>query len=175
VVTLIESTSAENIRGLFSLAVPGTSWLPAVLNKLLLLDVTVSISVSPFNVSQINRNNSFVAIGSPAFNAGSMVIQSVMWPSYGFANATTMNLPGLPQVTFQQSPTAGFLARLRYNDVWWFYAAGFNELGTASATIYLAKRWNHLLNTFGNEAFIVLLEAPSGDPHFPSVVTSRTL
>jgi hypothetical protein len=166
----LEATVAKEIADLFSLNIPGTSLLPAILNKMLLFDVEVTSSASPLTVSQVDRTCSFLAVGGAAFNAASTLVNQTFWPNHGFINnGTALQLPNVPPTTGHQNPHLSFLVRFRYNDVWWFYAAGLTELSTAAAVHYLASHWSDLLTEFGDNNFFLFLEVATGDHRHPTI------
>ncbi len=79
-----EMESANKIRDLFSLVVPSITDEPGFLDRVLLSDVKVQLTVSPLDPEDLEAESSVISFGSGAFNTMSKFIEDELEPLASF-------------------------------------------------------------------------------------------
>jgi hypothetical protein len=148
----------------FNFVVPGLSEQPGLLKWFLISDVAVEAIASPGNVAQVEKEATFIAVGSPAYNSASLRVEQALNPLARFngqysgfsldqAHETTDLRSGFVQRTIDQ--VSGQTA---------FYVAGMSALGTTGAAYFLATRWLYLAKKYkGPTPFCVVLRITEND------------
>lgn len=162
------------IQRLFNYISPGVDNLPGFLKSILISDVTNEFLPSPILQSEVDSQAPFLALGSPAYNAASLRIESDYNPLARFESdgIKVQNLETM------RDPLLGFLVRAKNNSTAQiaYYAAGPACVGTSGAAIYLIKNWRNLQKKYGNdEPFVVLLRFRTNDPKQFEVVVEKGL
>ncbi len=86
-----------------------------------------------------------------------------------------LHIPGLQPMLKARNPWYAVLGRFTFNDIKIFYAAGFHDVGTASAAFYLRRHWHRLHKRFRDSDFFVVLTMASADYRSATVVAENTL
>ena len=176
VVTLLETETANLLRGLFFASLPGRAIQPAWLKSLLLTNADAGILPSPVDETHPDPEGTVVALGSPGYNNVSREIENSCRSPIRFVNdnaATAIELPGGFRIN---SGRQGVVVRLRCLDRYWFYAAGMSEHGTAAAAYYLATSWRRLHKRYKKTpSFFVVVEFPGTDFRSCRVISEGAL
>lgn len=160
------------IQRLFNYVTPGLENLPGFLRFLLISDVTMQFPPSPESPNEVETQSSFLALGSPAYNAASQHIENSFNPLGRFdaKGITIQNLGLMTDVNIgllQRAihPSSGQVA---------YYAAGPACVGTTGAAIYLIRNWRDLQKRYGDDKpFLILLRFRSPDPAQYEVVVEK--
>ncbi len=173
-IPLSEVRLIQIFQRLFNFIVPGVEGLPGFFRSLLISDVEVSVLPSPLTPGDVERNDTFVAIGSPGYNASSSQVEQALNPPAVFANNNiAISLSGLQPIS---DTRCAFVQRV-YNqttDQTAFYLAGMSSLGTYGAVIFLAKRWRYLSKKYeGNRPFCVVIRVTSSDGQQSEIILER--
>jgi len=159
---------------LFNFVVPGVDNLPGVLRWLVISDVEVILAPSPLKAGDVERQATFIAVGSPAYNIASMHIENAFHPIGVIdINNSSISIPGeksmtdlryaLVQRVYDQSTQQTA-----------FYVAGMSSLGTYGAAIFLARRWEYLSRRYpGADPFCIVIRVTSDDGRQSEVVMER--
>lgn len=149
---------------LFNFVIPGLAEQPGPLKWLLISDVAVEAVPSPGHVDQVEKEATFIAVGSPAYNSASLRIEQALNPLARFngqgsgfyldqAHETTDLRCGFVQRSIDQ--VSGQTA---------FYVAGMPPLGTTGAAYFLATRWLSLAQKYkASKPFCVVLRISEQD------------
>jgi hypothetical protein len=150
-----EATTAAALQRLFHSAAPGVSGISGWLRHLRFVDLDVVVETSPPTPDDVTRTETFIAVGSPAYNAASVKVQTDFRGKGRFRQDTgTMEVAGkdyhgdvclLERVT---DPARGQTA---------FYAAGHSVAGTAGAVNHLRANWRSLVKRYKGD-FCLLLQ-----------------
>ena len=93
------------LQRLFNYVVPGMEELPGFLNRLLLSDVDVEILPSPLDVSEIEGDFTFIAVGSPGYNLAARYVEKSLHSIGRFTDdMTAVTLPGAPRYRVTTTP-----------------------------------------------------------------------
>ena len=71
-----ETKVASQLQSLFNYFLPSWGEKPGILSKLLITDIDVQILISPATTQEIEQSATFIALGSPAYNAASGCIDA---------------------------------------------------------------------------------------------------
>lgn len=150
------------LQRLFNYVVPGTKEQPGFLKWLQLSDVAVEFVASPLTESEIERDSTILAVGSPGYNRASSYIEDSLHSIGRFANdmsAITVDgaspLHGDHYAFAQRAGNAGQQA---------FYAAGISSRATTGAVHFLATHWRELHQKYPDgKPFCVMLRILSED------------
>lgn len=172
-----EMQVANSFRDLFNYFLPSLSDTPGLLSKLLISDVQIQMLPSPLDQGQIEPSCSFIALGSPAYNAASGFVEKALRSQAQFGqmeqNRLAMCVGEVPPIF---DLTYGFVERIvdREQQRCIFYAAGLSELGTVGAAHFLSTEWSRLHRRYGNDTdFVVMLRFESIDFRRWSIVFER--
>ena len=160
------------LQRLFNYVVPGTNEQPGFLKWLQLSDVAVEFVPSPFNEAEIERDSTFIAVGSPGYNRASSYVEDSFHSIGRFTNdnnaitlAGASPLHGDHYAFVQRAGNAGQRA---------FYAAGISSQATTGAVRFLVTHWRDLNEKYpGGKPFCVMLRITSEDGSKYQIVYER--
>ena len=90
-----ESALMPALQRLFNYVIPGMEGLPGFLKRILLSDIDVDALPSPLDVSEIEGDSTFVAVGSPGYNLASSYIEDSLHSIGSFTDdMSAITLPG---------------------------------------------------------------------------------
>jgi hypothetical protein len=139
-----EATAAAAEQRVFSSAAPGVGGVSGWLRNLRFVDLDVVVQASPVDPDDVTRSDSFIAIGSPAYNTASARVESTFPATGRFNDASgTIEVDGLPPTA---RPDYSILERVhdRQSGQTAFYAAGHSLAGTSGAVNHLRSNWRTL-------------------------------
>jgi len=150
------------LQRLFNYVVPGMEELPGFLNRLLLSDVDVEILPSPLDVSEIEGDFTFIAVGSPGYNLAASYVENSLHSIGRFTDdMAAVTLPGAPSLSGDQY---AFVQRAGNSKRTAFYVAGMTSRATTGAVRFLATEWRYLHKKYpSGKAFCVMLRITSED------------
>ena len=156
-----EAELMPSLQGLFNYVVPGMEQLPGFLNRLLLSDVDVEILPSPLDVSEIEGDFTFIAVGSPGYNLAASYVENSLHSIGRFTDDNAaVTLPGVPSLSGDHA----FVQRAGNSKRTAFYVAGISIPATTGAVRFLATRWRYLHKKYPRgKAFCVMLRITSED------------
>lgn len=149
------------LQRLFNNVVPGMEKLPGFLNRLLLSDVDVEIIPSPLDVSEIEGDFTFIAVGSPGYNLAASYVENSLHSIGRFTDdMAAVTLPGVAPLSGDHA----FVQRAGNSKRTAFYVAGTTSRATTGAVRFLATRWRYLHKKYPRgKAFCVMLLITSED------------
>lgn len=150
------------LERLFNYVVPGMEALPGFLSRLLLSDVDVEVVPSPLDVSEIEGDFTFIAVGSPGYNLASSYVEDSLHSIGQFIN--DMSAVTVPGVSALRDGDYAFVQRAGNSKRKAFYVAGITSRATTGAVRFLATRWRYLHKKYpGGRAFCVMLRITNED------------
>jgi hypothetical protein len=160
------------LQRLFNYVVPGMEALPGYLNRLLLSDVDVAVLPSPLDVSEIEGDWTFIAVGSPGYNLASAYVEDSLHSIGRFTN--DMSAVTVPGASALQGDHYAFVQRAGNSKQKAFYVAGISSRATTGAVRFLATRWRDLHRKYpGGKPFCVMLRITSEDGSRYQVIYER--
>ena len=160
---------------LFNFVIPGLSEQPGLLKWLLISDVAVESFPSPYAAAGVEKDATFIAVGSPAYNSASLRIEQVLNPLARF-NAGYAGF-SLDQAHAIIDINCGFVQRVvdQVSGQTAFYVAGMLSLGTTGAAYFLATRWAYLAEKYNNykKPFCVVVRISENDPCSHEIVFEK--
>jgi hypothetical protein len=173
-IPLYESNLIPIFQRLFNLIIPGVEALPGLLKRLLVSDVEVEIHCSPLSEGEVEREATFIAIGSGGYNIASRRIVSAFHPIGNLINDNgAIELPGMPPIC---DPSNALVQRVTDQATGQraFWVAGISSLSTTGGALFLAKKWKYLANRYGDgRPFCVLVRIVSPDGHKYEILSER--
>ena len=160
------------LQRLFNYVVPGTTEQPGFLKWLQLSDVDVEFFPSPFDESEIERDSTIIAVGSPGYNVASSYVEDSLHSIGRFTNDNNaITLEG-------SSPLHGdhyaFVQRAGNTKPPAFYVAGISSQATTGAVRFLVNHWRDLNGKYpGGKPFCVMLRVASEDGSKYQIVYER--
>jgi hypothetical protein len=160
------------LQRLFNYVVPGTNEQPGFLKWLQLSDVVVEFAPSPLDESDIERDSTFIAVGSPGYNRASSYVEDSLHSIGRFTNDNSaITLAGASPL---HSDHYAFVQRAGNSKRWVFYAAGISSRGTTGAVRFLVTHWHDLNEKYpGGKPFCVMLRITSEDGSKYQIVYER--
>ncbi len=157
-----EAALVPAFQRIFNYVVPGVEALPGLLKRLLLSDVSVDIHPSPLDVSEIDGDSTFIAVGAPGYSQASRYVEDALHAIARFTNdMSAIAIPGTPALSGDHY---AFVQRAGNAKQQAFYVAGISSRGTTGAVRFLATRWRQLNEKFpGGKPFCVMLRITSED------------
>jgi hypothetical protein len=167
-----EATLMPGLQRTFNYVVPGMEALPGFLKRLLLSDVSVEVLPSPLEVSEVEGDSSFIAVGSPGYNLASRYVEDSLHSIGRFTDdMSAIALPGAPAL---DGDHYAFVQRAGNARQQAFYVAGITSRATTGAVRFLATRWRRLAEKYPNDApFCVMLRVTSEDGSNCQVIYER--
>lgn len=159
---------------LFNFVIPGLSEQPGFLKWLLISDVAVEPLPSPSEAAGVEKDATFIAVGSPAYNSASLRIEQALNPLARF-NAEYAGFC-LDQAHATTDLRCGFVQRVidQVSGQTAFYVAGMSSLGTTGAAYFLATRWSHLAEKYKTSTpFCVVVRITENDPRGHEIVFEK--
>jgi hypothetical protein len=147
----------------FNSPIPGLEGQTGILGRLRFSDVTVEIQPAPLSRKDVERDTTYVAIGSIGYNTASREVEDRFHSLVKLDPAGFVVLPedrpfgdsSIAVVQRSQDPSSGQTA---------FYVAGASMEGTTAAVAYLVSRWRNLHKRYPEgRPFCIVLEALSAD------------
>lgn len=173
-IPLYEADLIPVFQRLFNFIIPGVDSLPGFLKRVLISDVDVEILCSPLTEDEVERNTTFIAIGSPGYNAASRRAENSFRSPAKFVNDNrAIELSGCPPLSDEE---CSFVQKVldQANGQTAFYVAGRTILGTKGAAYFLATQWRYLGKKFpNNKPFCVMLRITSDDGRKYEVLYER--
>ncbi len=119
-------------------------------------DLRVSIEPSPALPTEVNGESTLYVLGSPAYNAASMVAEAMPETIGRFtADMTRLDHPNAAVVGVHWA----FAQRIVTKGQTIFYAAGPTAPGTVEGGEHLVRNWRHLAKKYGHDrTFCVVLQ-----------------
>jgi hypothetical protein len=148
---------------LFNSPVPGLESQPGILSRLRFSDVAVEIQPAPASTNELERETTFVAVGSIGYNTASREVENRFNALATLDPNGFVVLPGnrpvgdssFAVVQRSRDSSSGQSA---------FYVAGASMEGTTAAVGYLISKWRRLHKKYPKQQpFCVVLEALSAD------------
>jgi hypothetical protein len=133
---------------LFNFVIPGLTEQPGLLKWLLISDVAVESLPSPSRATEVEKDATFITVGSPAYNSASLRIEQALNPLGRFnAEYAGFSLDEAHAITDLR---CGFIQRVidQVSGQTAFYVAGMSSLGTTGAAYFLAARWSYLAEKY---------------------------
>lgn len=157
-----EAALVPALQRIFNYVVPGVEALPGLLKRLLLSDVTVDILPSPLDVSEVEGDSTFIAVGSPGYNQASSYVEDALQAIGRFTDdMSAIAVPGTPALSGDHY---AFVQRAGNAKQHAFYVAGISSRGTTGAVRFLATRWRQLSEKYPDgKPFCVMLRVTSED------------
>jgi len=159
-----EAKVVAAFQQLFNTAAPDPYGISGRLRHLRYVDIDVRVEPSPLAKGDVTQTATFVAIGSPAYNAASARIEEDLSPLARFSpDFGELELPCAPPISDANcclvqrtaDPSTGQTA---------FYLAGRSEAASAGAAYYLLRDWRRLAKRYGSSRpFCVVLRVTSPD------------
>ena len=148
-IAAMEIEAAQRFKGSLLTGVAGGSGQPGLLSSLLFSEFSVEVVPSPLTETDIPTDGTIIAVGGPAFNAVSTVIERDMTPAAWFAKKDD-GLMEFETGATTSGPAVGVVARVidAINDRYLFYVAGPSEEATAASLVYLHENWRVLHRKF---------------------------
>lgn len=159
-----EAILIPTFQRLFNFVVPGLADQPGLLKWLLISDVSVTAMPSPTDVSQVETEATFIAVGSPGYNAASLRIEQALNPLAQFNPQYSGFM--LDKAHETTDLRCGFVQRVidQVSGQTTFYVAGMSALGTTGAAYFLATKWLYLANKYKEgKPFCVVLRMAESD------------
>ncbi len=147
-----ENKVALMLKDIFNYILPSVSESPGILSKIFISDVTINIDlVNPAIPDDVLLQESFIAVGSSAFNRAAVLLEQKTKTHFtnGYASIKYDNNTYTGQY--------GFIEKVLINNTVYFYIAGITEFATIGSTYYLKENWHKLRSMFKGEFTIVLL------------------
>ncbi len=159
-VSFLETDIAKRVQNLLQQFLSVQRWMPDFLKSISIHDIDASAHISPRQPSEVNRASSFLALGSPGYNAASYVCEHLRsnWvevrpDGIWFQGAIRLQKRNGAVVMRQKEGSTGRVL---------FYAAGPSEAATIGAANYLLSQWKVLSKRHkGN--FVVFLTIDEND------------
>jgi len=171
---LYETRLIAIFQRLFNFVIPGISSQPGFLKWLLISDVEVEVLPSPLNIDDVERQTTFIAIGSPGYNIASTKVENIFRSLGRFTRGNlAIELNGSPPLT---DTTCSFVQRVvdQTTGQYAFYVAGMSSLGTTGAAYFLASRWQYLTNKYpGDKPFCIMLRISGTDARKHDILYER--
>ncbi len=170
-VTYAEYLFSEELKSIFYYPIPALSEQPGILKKLLVADIQVIVSPSPFKIEEMDLSASIVTLGSPGYNIVSKYLEENIKSNAKFElDNNTMKIKN----TFIDKNTShGFLERIIdiENNRSFFYAAGLSEIGTIGSIHYLSTHWENLYKEYRKDKpFTIMLDFKNNNIKEPYIV-----
>lgn len=168
-----ESKVAWYLQSIFNYFLPSQIDKPEILNKLLITDINVQLTLSPFQKNVIEQGATIISLGLPVYNLVSeniedswkLDVKSYYVPVDEVSNPSDkkkrQQIIAVKDVQDYSDKTYGFVQRIfdHKNKRNIFYIAGIDENSTAGSAYYLADNWKKLFNTYGPEkSFLIMLK-----------------
>ena len=173
-IPLYEAGIIAVFQRLFNFVIPGVESQPGFLKRLLVSDVEVEVRPSPLNAGDLERQTTFIAVGSPGYNIASTKIETDLHSLGKFTDDNrAIQLAGSPPLT---DPSCCFVQRAvdPTTRQYAFYVAGMSSLGTTGAAYFLASRWSYLADKYsGAKPFCVMLRLTSNDARKHEILYER--
>jgi hypothetical protein len=167
-----EAALMPSLQRLFNYVVPGAKEQPGFLKWLQLSDVAVEFVPSPPSESEIDRDSTFIAVGSPGYNRASTYIENSLHSIGRFTN--DMSAITLPGVSPLQGDHYSFVQRAGNASQRAFYTAGISSRATTGAVRFLVTHWRDLDQKYpGGKPFCVMLRIASEDGSRYQIVYER--
>ncbi len=141
-IPVYEATLVPALQRIFNYVVPGVEALPGFLKRLLLSDVSVDNYASPLDVSEIEGDSTFIAVGSPGYNQASRYVEDVLHAIARFTN--DMSAITVPETLALCGDHYAFVQRAGNAKQQAFYVAGITSQSTTGAVRFLATHWRQL-------------------------------
>jgi hypothetical protein len=148
---------------LFNAPVPGLESQPSILKRLRFSDVDVEVLPAPPSAANVERQITFIAIGSVGYNAASREIERAFNPIVRLDPGGFVVLSGNHRVG---DSSFAIVQRLRDSSAGQtvFYVAGSSIPGTSAAVRYLVSNWRDLHKRYPkNQPFCEVVESLSTD------------
>jgi hypothetical protein len=160
------------LQRLFNYVVPGTNEQPGFLKWLQLSDVVVEFVPSPLDESEIERDSTIIAVGSPGYNVASSYVEDSLHSIGRFTNDNNaITLEGSSPL---HSDHYAFVQRAGNPKQRAYYAAGITSRGTTGAVRFLVTHWRDLNGKYpGGKPFCVMLRITSEDGSKYQIVYER--
>ena len=160
------------LQRLFNYVVPGTKEQPGFLKWLQLSDVVVEFVPSPLTESEIERDSTFLAVGSPGYSRASSYIEDSLHSIGRFAN--DMSAITVDGVSPLHGDHYAFVQRAGNAEQRAFYLAGISSRATRGAGHFLVTHWRELHKKHpGGKPFCVMLRVLSEDGAKYQIVYER--
>ena len=163
-IPLYEAELVPIFQRLFNFVIPGIESQPGFLRWLLISDVAVEILPSPLSTAEVERNSTYITVGSPGYNIASKRVEASLRSLGRFTQDNrALELPGVP---LQQDSRCSFVQRVldQTTGQTAFYVAGMSILGTKGAAYFLATQWKYLAKKYpNNKPFCIMLRILSDD------------
>jgi hypothetical protein len=173
-IPVYESNLIPIFQRLFNVVIPGVESQPGFLQKLLVSDVAVEVVPSPIDDGDIDRQSTFIAVGSPGYNIASSRAENKLHSNTKFSqDNNAIEVPDVPPLTDKRY---GFVQRVvdRMTGQIAFYVAGVSSVGTTCAALFLAKRWLYLSKKYpGKKDFCIVVKATTEDGRSYEIVFER--
>ena len=149
---------------LFNFIVPGATNLPGPLKFLLISDVIVAPILSPIKSGGLEKDSTFIAVGSPGYNVASLEIENSYHPFAKFVDDNSaFEIKDVPKITDTRCAFVQKAVNQTTNQHV-YYVAGMSSLGTNGAAFFLANNWHYLNKKYGaNRPFCVVIRVRSDD------------
>lgn len=161
---LYEAKLIPIFQRLFNFVIPCVESQPGFLKWLFISDVTVEVLPSPVNQGEVERNSTFIAVGSPGYNIASKRIEDSLHSLARFTtNNQALQLSGVPPLT---DTRCSFVQRVidQTTGQTAFYVAGMSILATTGTAYFFVNRWKYLAKRFpNNKPFCIMLRITSND------------
>ena len=173
-VTYGEYMVSNELKNIFYYPIPSLSEQPGILKKLLVADIQINISPSPFKIEDIDLSASIVTVGSPGYNIVSKYVEEKIKSQAKFDmqnNAMKIN-----NSSSDKDTSHGFLERIidLDNKRSFFYAAGLSEIGTLGSLLYLSTHWEILYREYGKDKpFSIMLGFENSNIKNPFIVYKK--
>lgn len=164
-IPLNEANLIPLYQRLFNLIVPVLKSQPGILQWLMFSDIQVEAHISPTKINQIEKNATFISMGSPGYNCASKYIENNLNPLCKFTNDNTgFQVQGMDNTisdtccSFVQKSVNSQTGQVAY------YVAGMSIIGTTGAAIFLTKQWKYLYKKYPkSKPFCIVLRIASDD------------
>lgn len=169
-----EAFLVATFQRLFNFVVPGLGDHPEFLKWLLISDIRVESAASPSSEAHVDRQSTFITVGSPGYNSASARAETHFHSLARFVPDYTAFSLDQAQVT--SDPRCGFVQRVvdQVSGQVAFYVAGMSSLGTTGAAYFLAERWQYLAAKYRDSApFCIVLRMSEADPRSHEILFEK--
>jgi hypothetical protein len=163
-IPLYEANLIPAFQRLFNFLIPGVESQPGFLKWLLVSDISVEIRPSPLSEGDLERDTTFITIGSPGYNLASTAVENSFRSTGRFdKNCGALEVAGMPPI---DDTRCSFVQKVfdQTTNQAAFYVAGISIVGTTGAAYFLATRWKYLAKRYpSNQPFCIMLRITSDD------------